>query len=159
MAWNHPEDKKKINCNSVYIYQPPKNQSSKGTVNTITQQSRWLLNTGITPPRHTTFTCRIQREGHLLLVAGNFNERTSEGSLLNNIIKTSRLINKFPFLGIQAPTSTRGPHMLDCMLSSPSLVSHISAHNIESRLSGTNESSPTYSVTVIQNSPLQGVRI
>jgi hypothetical protein len=66
-----------------------------------------------------------------MIIAGDFNEHTSEGGLLHSILKETRLIDIFPFFGIQAPTSNRGPHMLDRMLLSSSLVSHITDPKIE----------------------------
>jgi hypothetical protein len=67
-----------------------------------------------------------------MLIAGDFNKHTTEGGLLHSILNESQLIDIFPFFGIQVPTSNQGPHMLDRMLLSSNLVSHITDHKIKS---------------------------
>jgi exonuclease III len=84
----------KISRNSVAvfsIYLPPKNQSCKGTVNITTQQSWWLVDNGSKHSVHTQYKHdllnlipELQRDGHHMLIAGDFNKHTTEGGLLHS---------------------------------------------------------------------------
>jgi hypothetical protein len=122
----------------ISVYQPPKNQNKQGTINNTSQQSRWLLDQGLTISVHEKFRQDLiqvlseqQQEGHLIIAAGDFNEHSSNDPTLKAITQSVKLIDIFPFVGITDPTSTRGPYVLDRMFLSSELVSNITAQKLE----------------------------
>lgn len=131
----------KIKSHSILllsVYQPPKQPCSNGTVNVTAQQTRWLVDNGITTSVHTTLRkdlltliLEYQRSGHLILIAGDFNEHVTQEKVLQDLTQIAKLVDVFVLQGIRTNTSTRGPHMLDRLFLSPNLIPNLSANNIE----------------------------
>jgi hypothetical protein len=104
----------------ISTYQPVTTQNIKGTTNVTVQQLRWLQDCHIQETPHKKYRiAQLQQKEHHIIIGGDFNEKSNNNNILQDIL------SKYVISLNQEETKStykRGPHALDKIVASSSLV-------------------------------------